>query len=242
MINTLKEIINREQFTPSFFGLFLNPFYFARKGLFDNISVLAKYMNGKILDIGCGQKPYEQLFNSSLYIGLEINTLENRKNKKADYFYDGSTFPFRDNEFDSVITNEVFEHVFNPDNFLSEIYRILKPGGMLLMTVPFIWDEHEKPFDYARYSSFGLRYIIEKFGFELIEHKKSICDIRVIFQLLNCYVYKITTSKNVFINFFVTLFLISPFNILGELLSKILPKNEDLYLDNIILLKKKKAA
>ncbi|UJS18591.1 MAG: class I SAM-dependent methyltransferase [Candidatus Jettenia sp.] len=242
MINIIKEIINKEQFTPSVFGLFLNPFYFARKGLFDNISALAKDINGKILDIGCGQKPYGRLFNSFLYIGLEIDTQENRKNKKADYFYDGNKFPFQDNEFDSVIINEVFEHVFNPDNFLSEIYRVLKPKGMLLVTVPFVWDEHEKPYDYARYSSFGLKYILEKFGFEIVEQRKSVCDIRVIFQLLNCYIYKITASKNVFVNLLITIFLMSPCNIAGELLSKILPKNEDLYLDNIILLKKRKAA
>ncbi|OHB39985.1 MAG: methylase [Planctomycetes bacterium RIFCSPHIGHO2_12_39_6] len=220
-------------------GFWVNPFYFARKGLYENISILSNYIRGDMLDIGCGQKPYEKLFNSSRYVGLEIDTIENRKNKNADYFYDGITFPFRDNEFDSVIANEVFEHVFNPAAFLNEIYRVLKPNGMLLMTVPFVWDEHEQPFDYARYSSFGLKHLLEESGFEVIEHKKSVCDIRVIFQLFNCYIYKKTVTKNVYANLFITAFLLSPFNILGELLSKVLPKNEDLYLDNIILTKKK---
>jgi len=177
--------------------------------------------------------------SATSYIGLELDTIANRKNKKADYFYDGTTFPFQDNEFDSVITNEVFEHVFNPDNFLREIYRVLKPGGILLITVPFVWDEHEQPFDYARYSSFGLKHLLEKSGFEIIEHRKSVCDIRVIFQLLNGYIYKKTITKNMYANMVSAIFLMSPFNILGELLSKVLPKNEDLYLDNVILLKKK---
>ncbi|MCF6158626.1 MAG: class I SAM-dependent methyltransferase [wastewater metagenome] len=239
MIKRLKESIKKEQFGPSIFGLFLAPFYFARKGLFENISSLAKYINGRVLDVGCGQKPYEKLFNSSQYIGLELDTFENRKNKKADYFYDGKTFPFRNNEFDSIIVNEVFEHVFNPVEFLNEIYRVLKPGGTLLMTVPFVWDEHEQPNDFARYTSFGLRYILKKSGFEIIEYRKSIYDIRVIFQLLNSYIYKKIATKNVYANLAITIFFISPFNILGELLSKVLPRNEGLYLDSVILLRKK---
>ena len=239
MLKTIKRIIQKEQFSPGFLGFWVNHFYFARKGLFENISNLAKYINGKTLDIGCGQKPYEKLFNSSWYIGLEVDTIENRKNKKADYFYDGKTFPFQDNEFESVIVNEVFEHVFNPVDFLKEIYRVLKPGGTLLITVPFVWDEHEQPYDYGRYTSFGLQYILKKSGFEIIEHRKSICDIRVIFQLLNGYIFKKTVTHNIYANIFITAFLMSPFNIFGELLSRVLPKNEDLYLDNVILSKKK---
>ncbi|MCR4321040.1 MAG: class I SAM-dependent methyltransferase [Candidatus Brocadiaceae bacterium] len=242
MIKKLKKLINSEQFRPSILGLFLNPFFFARKGLFENIFALAKYISGKTLDIGCGQKPYEKLFNSSRYVGLEIETLENKKNKRADCFYDGKTFPFRDDEFESVIVSEVFEHVFNPDDFLNEIHRVLKPGGTLLITVPFVWDEHEQPNDYARYTSFGLRHILEKSGFEVIEHRKSVCDIRAVFQLLNGYIYKKTVTKNIYANILITAFFMSPFNILGELLSKVLPKNEDLYLDNVILLKKKISA
>jgi SAM-dependent methyltransferase len=167
-----------------------------------------------------------------------MDSPENRQNKKADFFYDGRTFPFQDREFDSIVVNEVFEHVFNPTEFLHEINRVLKPDGKLLMTVPFCWDEHEQPHDYARYSSFGLRAIMETNGFTVVEQRKSVNDTRVIFQLLNGYIYKKTVSRNGYLNFLTTLFLIAPFNILGELLSRILPKNDDLYLDNIILAKK----
>ncbi|OQZ04333.1 MAG: methylase [Candidatus Brocadia sp. UTAMX1] len=240
MIEKIKHVLRKEQFQPGILALFFNPYYFSRKGLFRHISQCASHIRGETLDVGCGTRPYEKLFLSATsYIGLELDTIANRKNKKADYFYDGTTFPFQDNEFDSVITNEVFEHVFNPDNFLREIYRVLKPGGILLITVPFVWDEHEQPFDYARYSSFGLKHLLEKSGFEIIEHRKSVCDIRVIFQLLNGYIYKKTITKNMYANMVSAIFLMSPFNILGELLSKVLPKNEDLYLDNVILLKKK---
>ena len=110
----------------------------------------------------------------------------------------------------------------------------------MLISVPFLWDEHEQPVDYGRHSSFGLQYILQKHEFKIIEFKKSINDIRTIFQLLNCYIYKRTITKNPYINLLLTIILMAPFNILGEILSKILPKNNDLYLDNIVLVKKEK--
>ena len=239
MFDKLKEIYLREQFNPSYLGIFINQFYFSRKGLHKGISSLIIHLNGKILDIGCGKKPYQSLCNASEYIGLELDTPENRLNKKADFFYDGKIMPFKENYFDSIICNQVFEHIFNPNQFLSEVNRITKINGTFLLTVPFIWDEHEQPCDYARYSSFGLKYILELHGFEIIEHKKTLNDASVIFQLINCYIYKII-CKNIYINILMTFILISPVNIVGIIFSKLLPKNNDLYLDNVILAKKVK--
>ncbi|HUI44931.1 MAG TPA: methyltransferase domain-containing protein [Nitrospirota bacterium] len=240
MFVLLKKHFNKQQFQPGACGMFFNPFYFARKGLYENISTFADKITGKVLDVGCGQKPYEQLFRSSQYIGLEIDSPQNRQCKSADFYYDGVTFPFSDNEFDSIVANEVFEHVFNPTEFLKEINRVLKPSGILLLTVPFCWDEHEQPYDYARYSSFGLVAIVEKNGFKVISKRKSMNDIRTLFQLFNGYVYKKTFTSNRYVNFLTTLLLMAPFNILGELLAKVLPVNDDLYLDNIILATKNK--
>jgi SAM-dependent methyltransferase len=180
----------------------------------------SKQHNGKV-----------RYFEASEYIGLDIQG----RNKHADRSYDGKTFPFSDGEFDAVLTSEVLEHVFNPDEFLSEINRVLRDGGVLLLTVPFVWDEHEQPFDYARYSSFGLRHLLESYGFEIIEHRKTMDDIRVIFQLVNAYIYKKTVTGSWRMNLLLTVILMAPFNVLGELFAKILPNNSDLYLDNIIL-------
>jgi SAM-dependent methyltransferase len=240
MINKLKSTYGSEMFNPKIIGLFINPFYFARKGLYKHISELITNLNGKILDIGCGQKPYQGICKCNEYIGLEIDTPENRARKKADFFYDGVTMPFENKSFDSLISNQVFEHIFNPYQFLKETNRVTKMGGLFLMTVPFVWDEHEQPYDYARYSSFGLKHILNENGFEIIEHRKSNNGVEVIFQLMNDYIYKVTLTKSSYVNLLITLFLISPINIIGFILSKILPKNDDLYLDNIVLAKKVK--
>lgn len=196
---------------------------------------LGKRISGRTLDVGCGSKPYEQLYGSTEYVGLEYDTPQNRSGKKADYLYDGKTFPFGDGEFDSMVPNEVFEHVFNPDRFLDETHRVLTPGGMILMTMPFVWDEHEQPHDFARYSSFSIRYLLERHGFEIIEQRKSMDEVRVIFQLINTYIYKKTATTNAWLNLVLTVLLMAPFNVLGELLHWVLPRDPDLYLDNILL-------
>ena len=238
VLRRVKEIFREDPFRPSFLGLFVNPFYIARRGLYENISALAPRVGGKILDVGCGRKPYEFLFRGFEYIGLELDTPENRRTKLADRYYDGNNFPFGDGEFDSVVSNEVFEHVFNPDVFLSEIHRVLRPGGTLLMTVPFAWDEHEQPWDFARYSSFGLRFLLERHGFRVVELRKSVNDIRAVIQLLIGYIYKKTVTGHPRLNLLAALLLMAPFNLLGELLAKILPANDDLYLDTIVLARK----
>lgn len=235
MLERLKAKIREQSFTPGILGLFFNPFYFARKGLYRHITSLAPSVHGKLLDVGCGRKPYLKYFDASEeYVGLEIEGGD----EHADRYYDGKVFPFKDEEFDSVLTIEVLEHVFNPHEFLCEINRVLKINGVLLLTVPFVWDEHSQPFDYARYSSFGLRHLLVSHGFEIVEHRKSTADIRAIFQMINAYIHKKTNTGSTRLNLLLTMMLIAPFNLLGELLTKILPGNCDFYLDNVVLARK----
>ena len=239
MIVAIKKYISFQQFAPGLGGVWLNPFYFARKALREEIGNLASNLQGKILDVGCGTKPYRELFNCTEYVGLEIDSEQNRKSKQADYYYDGLTFPFDNASFDGVICNQVLEHVFTPDSFLLEINRVLKDNGKLLLTVPFVWDEHEQPYDFARYSSFGLKSLLEKSGFEVIQQRKTNDDARVLFQLLNAYLYKAFRTSNAKINLLVCLCVMGPINIFGVIVSKLLPKNQDLYLDQVVLAIKK---
>ena len=189
MTRKLKDIYHRQAFYPGFIGIFVNPFYHARLGLRKAMSRFSSELKGRLLDVGCGSKPYQELFVVDDYIGLDIDSEASRNRKIADYFYDGKTFPFNEDEYDSVLCNQVLEHVFNPDEFLSEIKRVLKPGGRLLLTGPFVWDEHEQPHDYARYSSFGLKALLDKNGFNVIGYKKIGADASIIFQLINAYLY-----------------------------------------------------
>lgn len=237
MLNRIKKNISQQLFTPNLLGLFTNPFYISRRSLYYCIKKAGHAITGKTLDVGCGQKPYQYLFKSTEYIGMDIQTSgHTHDNSKVDIFYDGKYFPFDNGCFDSVVTNQVFEHVFNPDDFLKEINRVMKADGKLLITVPFVWDEHEQPYDYARYSSFGLEYLLKKYGFEIINSYKTAGNISVIFQLMNMYIYKVLSFN--FLTKVLSLILIAPFNFLGIILSVLLPDNNDLYLDNVVLAKK----
>uniref|UniRef100_A0A832LJ76 Class I SAM-dependent methyltransferase n=1 Tax=Ignavibacterium album TaxID=591197 RepID=A0A832LJ76_9BACT len=237
MNDKIKAFIEKQNFNPGLIGLIVNPFFIARKGLAETIKSLSKEINGKILDVGCGTKPYVSFFNYTEYIGLEVDTGIDSEKKEADYYYDGKTFPFNSESFDSIICNQVLEHVFEPKGFLKEINRVLKPNGKILLTVPFVWDEHEQPYDFARYSSFGLVYLFEQNGFKVLRQDKSVPNIAVIFQLLNGYFYKISHRKKI-LKWIFTLLIIFPLNLIGIILGKIFPNNNDLYLDNVILAQK----
>jgi SAM-dependent methyltransferase len=234
----LKKIYHRQDFFPGLLGIFTNPFYLSRSALQQAIRSNASSLGGRLLDVGCGIKPYFELFKVDQYIGLEIDTPIARKRKVADVFYSGKVFPFPDESFDSVLCNQVLEHVFNPTDFLNEIGRVLKPGGKLLLTVPFVWDEHEQPWDYARYSSFGLATLVKERRFRIISHYKLRADISVIFQLANAYIFKKTQRWPRSAQFFTTATVMATLTSLGLLGGRLLPSNPDLYLDHVLLAEK----
>lgn len=240
MMTKIRTYVKKQAFHPTLSGIFLNPFYIARINLLKNINKMAHHFHdGYLLDVGCGRKPYESLFNVTSYIGLDVaGGGHDDDAKSADIYYDGKVFPFRDSFFDYVISNQVLEHVFEPGKFMEEIYRILKPDGLLLITVPFVWDEHEIPYDYGRYTSFGLNYLISKNGFDIIEQHKSGGYVDTLAQMFSSYIYSIFLTKNQYLNVLLSMFLCSPISIGGLLISKIVPKNRNLYLDNIILARK----
>lgn len=201
----------------------------------------APLLNGSMIDFGCGLKPYKDLFvNVENYIGVDIeNEAHSHEKESVDVYYDGKTIPFENEHFDSVFSSEVFEHVFNLEDILSEINRVLKKGGSALFTVPFVWDEHEIPYDFGRYTSFGIRHIIEKAGFEVLSIDKNGNSVAVIHQLLIVYLRDLIFTKNKYVNIVINLVFLAPITILGIFTSFIFPKNRKLYFNNIVLAKKK---
>jgi SAM-dependent methyltransferase len=238
MIKFFFKYYTRQMFFPSLVALFFNPFYFARKNLASAITELSTHIHGHLLDVGCGSKPYRSLFKVDHYRGLDIDSPVTREQRVADDLYDGTKFPYQNETFDSALCNQVLEHVFNPDQFLTEINRVLKPGGKLLLTVPFVWDEHEQPYDYARYSSFGLSALLEKNGFKIIIHKKLAADVTIIFQLTNAYLFKLSQQWPRLVKMLFTLTVMAAVNIIGILAGKLLPANPDLFLDHVVLAEK----
>lgn len=241
-MNRIRAIWERERFDPGWLGLLVNPFYHSRRELVRALRVLGPALTGEVLDVGCGRKPYRPLVPATRYVGLDVDTPVTRALGAADVFYDGGRLPFPDASFDGVLCSEVFEHVFTPAEFLGEIHRVLRPGGALLLTVPFAWDEHEQPHDFARYTSFGLRAVLERAGFAIAAQRKTGADARAPAQLAAAWLYKVTRTRRRAFNLAAQLALIAPVNGLGVVLGAVLPRNEDFYLDNLVLARKPAAA
>jgi SAM-dependent methyltransferase len=228
----------REQYEPTWLGLLLNPFWFARRGLLRELRRHFPALTGDLLDVGCGNKPYRALIPAARYTGLDIDNAFTRGVGAAEVFYDGGAFPLPDAAFDAVLCSQVLEHVFTPEKFLAEIRRVLRPGGTLLLAVPFLWDEHEQPHDFGRYSSFGLRALLERNGFVVVEQRKSMADFGAVAQLASAWLFKLVQTPNKWVNLTTQLVLIAPLNLFGALLRLVSPRSEDFYLDNVVLARK----
>lgn len=168
--------------SPSLLG---HPYALARTALRGEIARLSSsFKQERFLDVGCGSMPYRSLFSgSTVYHGLEIDQPRNRNNPNVTYWYDGKLFPLADKTYSAIICSQVLEHAFEPELLLSETYRVLEPGGKLLLTIPFFWPEHEQPYDSQRFTSYGITDRLQKLGFKDITLIKTNPGLTCLLQL-----------------------------------------------------------
>ncbi len=158
----LSNIISRQKFQPGFWALFTNHNYLPRYALLQFVKQIADQSGGLIIDVGCGSKPYQAILQHDKYVGVDIyNSAHPHENEDIDLIYDGAALPFANNAAQTIVCFEVLEHVADVDAFLAELRRVLEPGGRLILTTPFMWPEHEQPYDFRRLTSFGLRQVLE---------------------------------------------------------------------------------
>jgi SAM-dependent methyltransferase len=121
----------------------------------------------RILDAGAGEGQYKSFFAHTRYVGVDLAIGDQTWNyNKLDALCDLVRLPFAANSFDAVLCTQVLEHVQEPLQILQDITRVLKPGGSLYLTAPQSWHQHQKPHDYFRYTSYGLRYLFERAGLQ----------------------------------------------------------------------------
>ncbi len=122
-----------------------------------------------VLDVGAGDAPYRELFKHVNYMTSDWAESMHPGATAADVIAPADALPLEDETFQLVVCTEVLEHVPEPSAALSEFFRLLQPGGRLALTVPFVWELHELPHDYYRYTEPGLRYLLGKAGFANVE-------------------------------------------------------------------------
>jgi SAM-dependent methyltransferase len=128
------------------------------------------YYKGVLYDLGCGEAPYREFFlgYAEKYIG--VDWAGSYHATKADIAADmNMPLPIESAVAGTVVSLSVMEHLCEPQNMLNEAYRILKPGGTMILQVPFMWWVHEAPYDYYRYTRFGLKYMFEKASFTNVQ-------------------------------------------------------------------------
>lgn len=239
ILERLQARLRRESFQPTLVSAIFTPTYIIRRELLRAIKDLAPSISGSILDFGCGSKPYEFLFSGAAsYLGVDLEgTGHDHSDSKVDVFYDGELLPFPDEMFDAVVSFEVFEHVFNLSDVLAEIRRVTKPSGTLLISIPFAWHEHEQPYDFARYTSFGITHILAQSGYEVIKAKKTATHILATFQMFIAYLTLIRPRARI-LRLLRQMCLILPCTMLAYLLNGLLPKKDEYFCNLVVLARK----
>lgn len=237
-----RELFRRENFRPGWLGVLSNPFFIIRRGIYRAVRELAPGIQGDILDVGCGSKPYVTLFTSSdSYVGIDIEVSgHDHSNSLVDLYYDGNAIPFGDSQFDAVVSFEVFEHVFNLPEILAEIRRVTREDGLLLVSIPFAWDEHEVPYDYARYTSFGIADLLAKSGYEVLKLCKTTTYIQALGQLFIMYLLRLMPWRGA-ARLWVQIFVVFPCTVAISVVNLLLPKKYD-YFSNVVVLARRRGS
>lgn len=130
----------------------------------------SKYLRGHLVDLGCGEAPFKEYFLQFANSYTGVDWTKTLHNSKADIVSDLNTKIELDNDVaDTLISISVMEHLYEPQIFLNESYRILKKDGYFILQVPWQWWIHEAPHDYFRYTPYALEYMFEKAGFSEVK-------------------------------------------------------------------------
>ncbi|TCD07730.1 class I SAM-dependent methyltransferase [Pedobacter frigidisoli] len=171
-------------------SLFLH-YKFLHEKLFE---ALKNYATGALLDIGCGNMPYKKTILPYItgYTGCDI--IQSSDNC-VDLICPANEIPLSDNSFDTVLSTQTLEHVEDHQGLVDEAYRLLNKDGYFIISAPMYWPLHEEPYDFFRFTKYGLTFILQKAGFRNIEINENGGKWAVAGQALMHAVYP--TVKNI---------------------------------------------
>jgi SAM-dependent methyltransferase len=153
-----------EPLVPKFVMRWMDPFHTA---LYQRLEETARSLpsNAVVLDAGAGECPHSTLFAHTRYVKLDRGIGDHTWDySRIDVQGDVCELPFRDGIFDAVVNIQVLEHIKEPGVCVSEMARVLKPGGQLILTTVQDWEIHQHPNDFFRYTRYGLEYLFQKAG------------------------------------------------------------------------------
>lgn len=122
-----------------------------------------------VLDAGAGHGPYRSLFDHCRYEAADFERVPGKTYNGNDYICDLTQIPVEDHRYSVVLLSQVLEHLPEPVRVLTEMRRVLKPGGTIWASTPLFYEEHDTPYDFYRYTQYGLVHIFEQAGFQVRE-------------------------------------------------------------------------
>ena len=132
----------------------------------------AQSARGLLVDIGCGNTPFEDLFRERIerYVGMDYPATARLVGaSRAQVHATARHLPLADASVETLLLTEVLEHLREPGPVLEELSRVLKPGGVLIVSAPMIYNVHGAPHDFFRFTPDGLRYVLERAGFQIVK-------------------------------------------------------------------------
>jgi len=150
---------------------FVSEVPFERRPILDFMRRAARELppGARVIDVGAGDAPYRELFDHHQYLTSDWEHSLHEELPAVDIQAPATSLPVEDESFDAVLFTQVLEHLAEPGAALTELLRVLRRGGRLYLTAPLVWELHELPYDYYRYTSAGLRHLLERAGFSDIE-------------------------------------------------------------------------
>ena len=135
---------------------------------------ISKAISGRhyssVLDYGAGNSPYKPYVSCDRYVTADITP---SVTQCIDLLIlPGEKLKIADASFDLILLLDVLEHVPDPTYVFAELRRLIKPGGSIIISLPFIVREHETPNDYRRYTYFGIKKLISDNGAEILRFEK----------------------------------------------------------------------
>lgn len=144
------------------------------RATFEFLIEVRNFSKGKtILDAGAGHKRFEPFFDNSTYLTVEHPAgIEMKQMEGIAYDFiaelDGEIFTSEES-IDAIYSHSALEHIERPEKFFANAIRILKPGGRLFIHCPFMYLEHETPYDFNRFTRYGLQSRLEEAGFAILK-------------------------------------------------------------------------
>lgn len=206
-----------------------NAFYLNWRHLSQSMRLAVRYVGGKCVDIGAGTAPYHKLVapHTSEYIIADYaDTRKSMFSREHGIFVeaDAMNLPFESATMDTVLLTQVLEHVIDPKKALEEAWRVLREDGVLILSVPFMYQAHAEPYDFWRFSEYGLRHLIAEEGFEIAEfHYQGYIGTALV-SIWNGFLWQASSRYKVLRNTIFLPFLLVAFicnNILGRVLDRV---------------------